>query len=889
MADSILKLKVESAEYDAKLKRASSTLQQFVDQTRKSGGDMKTASKDAVDFVRAMGGMETVAKNTKGQLKEFTNALQDLTTQYRELSDEEKSSDFGKAMAASMEQLTQRAADAKDAMGDVAAAIQNAASDTKVFDQLSAGATFVTSSFQTLQGAAQLVGIELGDNVQVIAKLQAAMAVTNGLTTIQNALQKQSALMQGVMAAKTALATAAQTAYAVATGNAAKAQAVFNTVANANPYVMLATVVAGVGAAMIAFGSDTDAATEAEKRNQEQTEAMKRMHEVAANSMQRSIGNAVADVTAKFKMLQNQWGSLKSVGEQKQWIDNNQSAFNALGLSVRNVNSAYQVFVAQAPQVIAALQAIARAQAMKEVYQDNLKKYYNEKYFSGEDGRTHENGGMYYKVNPEKETYRFSPPEEWRNSNLEFGTDYVRKTINGERRFQLTESGASKVNRYRNNQAWQVHTNRLSEMDKINNQIWKDWQAEEAAAAEAQKNLPWFTGGGLGGYSKGGFNIGGGGTGRGTGSTPPPKTDKPEVPIPVGSIKYYEQEIAKERESQSLATSRNDYEYFAGKIDTYTKKIRELRGETDAPIEMTVAAKGLSPASIDGWIQQLQDSLNQKTIGSKEYNSTFANLIDAQTFSNVLTEAVQEGIDIAAAGVDVETFWDTILDGKNISEDAWRSVIDRLNEQFEKAGKDGLDVDLTTGSVSRKGKKEEKEQRGWKETVNETLGTLSNIGSGLEQMGVRLPDSINNGIAALQGLMTVIDGVQTVITMFSTGSQTLNTAAVTANTAAVGSLTAIIGAQMAMAFFPLLAGGGIAHAAQGLIGGKRMSGDHVPVMVNSGELILNKAQQGNIASQLNGGSQMQLSAVVGVEAIKFILRNNGRRTGRGEYITTKFH
>ena len=228
MADSVVKLRVDSQEYDSKIKRAAEGVRAFGEQCRKTGETVANADKETLEYVQSIGRMDTVAKTSKQQLREFTNALTDLTAQYRALSDQEKQSPFGQAMAASIQQLTERAGQVKDAMADVGASIQNAASDTRLFDQMAQGMSLATAAFQTFQGAAKLVGIEIGDNVEVIAKLQAAMAVTNGLTTIQNALQKQSALMQGVMAARTALATAAQTAFAVATGNATKAQAAFN-------------------------------------------------------------------------------------------------------------------------------------------------------------------------------------------------------------------------------------------------------------------------------------------------------------------------------------------------------------------------------------------------------------------------------------------------------------------------------------------------------------------------------------------------------------------------------------------------------------------------------------------------------------------------------------
>lgn len=60
--------------------------------------------------------------------------------------------------------------------------------------------------------------------------------------------------------------------------------------------------------------------------------------------------------------------------------------------------------------------------------------------------------------------------------------------------------------------------------------------------------------------------------------------------------------------------------------------------------------------------------------------------------------------------------------------------------------------------------------------------------------------------------------------------------------------------------------------------------------ISSGELILNKAQQSNLASILNNGAgRMNLTATVSGEQIRFVLNNYGRRTGRGEYVTTKFN
>ena len=296
MADNLLRLKVDSQEYDAKIKRAAEGIQHFVQNIRESGSSMKESGILARAFLQELGNMETVATGTKQQLREMSNAITTLTQTYRELSDEEKRSGFGQELNKQIQILTERAGKAKDAMMDVEASIRNAASDTRMFDQLSQGASVMTAGFQGLIGAGKMLGIEMGNDVEVIAKLQAAMAVTNSLTTIQTALQKQSALMQGVQAAQAKIAALAQRLFAAATNDATKAQVAFNAVSKVNPYVMLASAVTAVGAALFAFTNNVKTATNA---TEEETEAMKQaahMADIWKNTMGSTYSSSVAVV-----------------------------------------------------------------------------------------------------------------------------------------------------------------------------------------------------------------------------------------------------------------------------------------------------------------------------------------------------------------------------------------------------------------------------------------------------------------------------------------------------------------------------------------------------------------------------------------------------------------
>ena len=303
MADSILRLKVDSQEYDQKIKRAAEGIQQYAQKCRDAGGTLQYLDDGVLEFVQALGKMDTVATGTKQQLREMSNALTTLAQTYRGLTDEEKASPFGQELAKGIQQLTERAGQAQDAMSDVQASIRNAASDTRLFDQMAQGMSVATAGFQGLTGAGKLLGIEMGNDVEVIAKLQAAMAVTNSLTTIQTALQKQSALMQGLNAAKTALATAAQQAYAVATGEATAAQVAFNVAASANPYMLILTAVGALVGVVAAFASTTADSTDA-------LEDQKRVID--------DITRSVNDAADAYRQLAEQMKSL-GIGGKKEY------------------------------------------------------------------------------------------------------------------------------------------------------------------------------------------------------------------------------------------------------------------------------------------------------------------------------------------------------------------------------------------------------------------------------------------------------------------------------------------------------------------------------------------------------------------------------------------
>lgn len=82
--------------------------------------------------------------------------------------------------------------------------------------------------------------------------------------------------------------------------------------------------------------------------------------------------------------------------------------------------------------------------------------------------------------------------------------------------------------------------------------------------------------------------------------------------------------------------------------------------------------------------------------------------------------------------------------------------------------------------------------------------------------------------------------------------------------------------------------GGIVHAASGYFVPGNFGYDAVPSLLTSGELVLNKAQQGALASQLQDtghGGYVGTPYTTG-ETIVLGVNNHFKRSGQGEIVTT---
>ena len=136
MADSILRLKVDSQEYDNKLKRAAEGLQRYADGCRKAGGTLTQLDEGVEQFVKELGNMETFSKSAKGSINEMTKAFTELSVQYNKLTDEEKVSPFGKALSESLDKLKGRIQEGKTELDDINKSLNGGGGLKNALDQV---------------------------------------------------------------------------------------------------------------------------------------------------------------------------------------------------------------------------------------------------------------------------------------------------------------------------------------------------------------------------------------------------------------------------------------------------------------------------------------------------------------------------------------------------------------------------------------------------------------------------------------------------------------------------------------------------------------------------------------------------------------------------------
>lgn len=224
----------ELAKRTATLKATASATQQSAAGTKKSIQDVDAAVKNLTnDFVEGFQeGVTEALKEAGVSAEEFADALKSGGTEVEQATESIRAR--LKAITAELQvmkvngeaatnperyaELTREAGNLQNALGDVNAEIQRAGSSTGAFDSLLQVAQGVAGGFAVAQGAAALFGDESEELQEVLLRVNAAMAILQGLQQLQATWAARLAIARGLETAATSAQTVAQQAYNVVVG-----------------------------------------------------------------------------------------------------------------------------------------------------------------------------------------------------------------------------------------------------------------------------------------------------------------------------------------------------------------------------------------------------------------------------------------------------------------------------------------------------------------------------------------------------------------------------------------------------------------------------------------------------------------------------------------------
>ena len=772
--DVVTRLRLESGEFDNRIKRATAGLMQLEQECRNSGKSLATLTNDQKQYVQSLGQMQTVSNTVRGKLGELTQAYTELSVQYKRLADDEKKGDYGKALSASLDQLKARIGETKAQLNDVSVELGN----TK------------NASNETGSVLDNLAG-KFGLNIKQLTGIGAALATAK-------------AALEVAKDAFGANEAAVDEWGRIVDSSRSLYEGFLNSINTGDISGFLSRIDQIVQAARTAYDEldrlGTMKTIQAPQISAQQTENDRLR-------MMIQTRRYIAPVDGRRSAMQN--GQLLTPAQIKRLEQQLQNGLQKVTSLVGN----------EVKQTSRAIDAVYRRQGAELGM--SVKEFRKGTSSMAEFDKRIEGAANYQKWQREhsyvdQQSGRLITPRTGNPYQQYKGWDVFR--VDGERYNKLVQ-----LIQQRDQQSAQAYSTQ--------SQAYRTINRAEGISARGTSTTPKTTNKNTGAHTT---------------------IEKTEMQLNSEQIKRLTEEYITASEERRAA--------IQAEIKTLQERNKEIQGLMD---------------EAQGKIKPTQKLTAEQTTNIARGNLTGNDYMKAGAVEVLGT--------VQALNKEMERL--TALRDKATTPEEWQ----RLNEAIK-----GVEVQRSNFTGEKRGKEEKSEFDEGYDKMQKSFAGLTSVLGGLQQIGLKMPESVERGIQIIQGLMSIIQGVQTVIQVFSTGSQTANTVAVTANTAAATAKTATMAALItalqintATGMIPFFAGGGVAHAARGMrVPGNYMSGDQVPAMLNSGEVVLNRAQTGNIASQLaEGGQAGYTPSHVSGEQIYIAMNRYLKRSGKGEIVT----
>lgn len=818
--------------------------------------------------------------------------------------------------------MAQQAGTYADAMGDATTATNVFANDNFKLEAMAQGLTGIAGAASVATGVMGLLGTENEKVAQAIMKVQSVLAILNGVQAVANVLNKDSAFMLRLKQIRTAASTAATRTNTAALGANTVAEALNSSttkkgtviqnawnVAKAVSKALLGDftglVLVGAGALLtyaLATDNSADKLDKQAKSTDKAKEAMTKYNEDVASS----TGNLVG----KYKLLQNEWNNLKTVGEKTEWIKNNATEFKNLGVKVTDLKSAEDVFVNNTSNVITALKARASAMAAQTMLTDAYTEYY--KTIMQADNSV-AGGGYYNRYTGRGAGWTANNPnisDEMRAAGVTIAdfnqrttTKRSGSTVYDTTEYQESQTVIDKVNAYRMSQARATNQRIKSDAEaQLNKTVdFATTKINEANTIIKDNGLD---------FNQGGDSGNGGGGNR----------TKPNTPTyDAGSLAAEEAELTRLQNVLKNTAFASDEARQAAiqAVRDQAAKVEEMRLQLKWQVEPTLDLSDDTITGLTNQIQAIEKRLKDEVLTPAEREQ----LVTDREVKIRLREKleVQSGLK-EEKKPEIKTKSDLYNDLKNMAGDVQSDFDNGLIDKDE-AIKRIADINAQIAILG--GKPIQLEFRSNFQDVmdefNAGINALNGVDSVVNSVQT-LSDSLKDGANAWQIFMNAVNVASSVISAISAVIETYNilstiftakktaegvatTTAATAMTAAesakaaadtasiapalastaaakaqesamldlaaatyfaahayipfagFGIAAGFVSSMMAMMAAQTAASAAIAAFADGgIISGSTFHGDRMLARVNAGEMILNQNQQANLFRALNSGT-----------------------------------
>lgn len=390
-----------------------------------------------------------------GSMNELSQSLSRMKIAYRALNEDERNSQFGKSLLASIQE-----ADAK--IKELDATIGNHQRNVGNYQ----------GSFNGLNMSVQ----------QIVRELPAAkMGINMFFMAISNNLPIMVDQIKYAKEANAAMKAAGQEPVPI------WKQLISSLFSWQSAMMVGITLLTIYGKDIANWVKDLFKANDAQEQARKEAEAFAKTVQKAHKEWQNSVAQTAAQQITEYKKMQHEWNKLgNDLNAKKKYVNANRDAFHQLGFAVNGVSDAERVMTGNTDAVVASIMARAKASAYYAQMQEATERYIKQTEYN----KNTVKGGGYHEIVKAGKTFFSTGAVPKELQGLEKGVHYTTTSSETVVKYVLTAIGASKINSQRNQAAAKIlEENQKKAKEQLDKQISSLQGGLEATVKENQDLL----------------------------------------------------------------------------------------------------------------------------------------------------------------------------------------------------------------------------------------------------------------------------------------------------------------------------------------------------------------------------------------------------------------